>query len=80
MQNEFEELQSPETGSDKAWVVTANMGYGHQRGVYPLKGNCRRRDNNRRYRSISLKRRRKLWKRLLNGYELCQGQGNSNHW
>ena len=22
---------------DKAWIVSANMGYGHQRAVYPLK-------------------------------------------
>src|ERR1035437_5409471 len=69
MQQELEEVLTPETGSDKAWVVTANMGYGHQRAVYPLKeiaedgiitvgtGQSASRDEE------------KLWKRILNGYE-----------
>jgi hypothetical protein len=69
MQQELEEVLTPETGSDRAWVVTANMGYGHQRAVYPLKeiaeggiitvgtGQSASRDEE------------KLWKRILNGYE-----------
>ena len=69
MQQELEEVLTPESGSDRAWVVTANMGYGHQRAVYPLKeiaeggiitvgtGQSASRDEE------------KLWKRILNGYE-----------
>ena len=26
-----------ETNTKKAWVTTADMGYGHQRAVYPLR-------------------------------------------
>jgi hypothetical protein len=69
MQNEIEEIQSTENGSDKAWVVTANMGYGHQRAVYPLKeiadGGIITVGTGR----SASKEEEKLWKRLLNGYE-----------
>jgi hypothetical protein len=55
--------------NNKAWVVSADMGYGHQRAVYPL------RDIAEEYiitvgssEAVS-KSEQKLWKRLLNAYE-----------
>ncbi|MBI2427534.1 MAG: hypothetical protein HYV29_01810 [Ignavibacteriales bacterium] len=53
----------------KAWVVSADMGYGHQRAVFPLNGiaeegliTAGRNDN-------STEKEKKQWQRLLNVYE-----------
>lgn len=53
----------------KAWVVSADMGYGHQRAVYPLKDIAEeelitvgKNDNSR-------EKEKKQWGRLLNVYE-----------
>ena len=65
----------------RVWLVSADMGYGHQRAVYPLKhlaeeeiitvGSGKR---------ISISER-KLWQGMLNIYEFFfPGQGNSYHW
>jgi hypothetical protein len=53
----------------KAWVVTADMGYGHQRAVHPLKdiaeGNILTVGSNPQ----ASKKEKKLWKRVLGTYE-----------
>jgi hypothetical protein len=53
----------------QAWVVSADMGYGHQRGVFPLNGIAHsglitvgKNDN-------SSEKEKKQWSRLLNVYE-----------
>ncbi|OGU66709.1 MAG: hypothetical protein A2W30_10150 [Ignavibacteria bacterium RBG_16_36_9] len=53
----------------KAWVVSADMGYGHQRAVYPLKDIAE--DGIITVGSMEAvsKSEQKLWKRLLNAYE-----------
>jgi len=55
--------------NNKAWVVSADMGYGHQRAVYPLKDIAE--DGIITVGSSEAVSRfeKKLWKRLLNAYE-----------
>lgn len=59
----------PQSKNVRAWVVSADMGYGHQRAVFPLHGIAEeglitvgRNDN-------SAEKEKKQWKRLLNVYE-----------
>jgi hypothetical protein len=54
---------------NKAWVVAADMGYGHQRAVYPLRDIAE--DGIITVGSFEAvsKAEQKLWKRLLNAYE-----------
>jgi hypothetical protein len=58
-----------ETTSIKAWVVSADMGYGHQRAVYPLKDIAEEGIINVGSSGAVSKAEKKLWKRLLNAYE-----------
>ena len=55
--------------NNKAWVVAADMGYGHQRAVYPLRDIAE--DGIITVGSFEAvsKAEQKLWKRLLNAYE-----------
>jgi len=53
----------------KAWVVAADMGYGHQRAVYPLKDIAEEGIINVGSSGAVSKTEQKLWKRLLNAYE-----------
>ncbi|MDD8019449.1 MAG: hypothetical protein PHP42_13835, partial [Bacteroidota bacterium] len=57
------------TKTSKAWVVSADMGYGHQRAIFPLKSISKdglitvgKNDN-------SSEKEKKQWARLLNIYE-----------
>jgi len=54
----------------KAWVVSADMGYGHQRAVYPLKDIAEEGIITVGSSEAVSKAEKKLWKRLLNAYEL----------
>jgi hypothetical protein len=63
--------ESGNTGTQqKAWLITADMGYGHQRAIYPLKSIGYEEiisvGNNPSTPSVE----RKLWKRILSIYEL----------
>lgn len=53
----------------KAWVVSADMGYGHQRAVYPLKDIAEGGIITVGSSEAVSKSEQKLWKRLLNAYE-----------
>jgi len=52
-----------------AWVVSADMGYGHQRAVYPLKDIAEDGIITVGSSGAISKSEQKLWKRLLNAYE-----------
>ena len=54
---------------DKAWVVSADMGYGHQRAVYPLRDIAEEGVITVGSSEAISKSEQKLWKRLLNAYE-----------
>ncbi len=54
---------------NKAWVVSADMGYGHQRAVYPLRDIAEERVITVGSSEAISKSEQKLWKRLLNAYE-----------
>lgn len=53
----------------KAWVVSADMGYGHQRAVYPLRDIAEEGIITVGSSEAVSKSEQKLWKRLLNAYE-----------
>jgi len=53
----------------KAWVVSADMGYGHQRAVYPLNDIAEGGIITVGSSGEISKSEKKLWKRLLNAYE-----------
>ena len=55
--------------NDKAWVVSADMGYGHQRAVYPLRDIAEGGIITVGSSEAVSKAEKKLWKRLLNAYE-----------
>lgn len=54
---------------NKAWVVSADMGYGHQRAVYPLKNISEEGIITVGSSESISKAEQKLWKRMLNAYE-----------
>jgi hypothetical protein len=54
---------------NKAWVVSADMGYGHQRAVYPLRNIAEEGVITVGSSEAISKSEQKLWKRLLNAYE-----------
>lgn len=53
----------------KAWVVSADMGYGHQRAVYPLKNITEGKIITVGSNKNASKNEQKLWKRVLGAYE-----------
>jgi hypothetical protein len=55
--------------NNRAWVVSADMGYGHQRAVYPLKDIAEDGIITVGSSEAVSKSEQKLWKRLLNAYE-----------
>ncbi len=57
------------TSTGKAWIVSADMGYGHQRAVYPLKEIAEEGIITVGSSEAISKSEKKLWKRLLNAYE-----------
>ncbi|MCU7494602.1 MAG: hypothetical protein HF314_01660 [Ignavibacteria bacterium] len=54
----------------KAWVVSADMGYGHQRAVYPFKEIAENGIITVGATDLSAPSERKLWRRMLGTYEL----------
>jgi hypothetical protein len=54
----------------KAWVISATMGYGHQRAVYPLKDIAEEKIITVGAGEAASKNEEKLWKRVLGAYEL----------
>ena len=58
-----------EPNNKKIWVVSADMGYGHQRAVYPLKDIAEEEIITVGSSEDISKAEKKLWKRLLNAYE-----------
>ncbi len=55
--------------SRKAWIVSATMGYGHQRAVYPLKDVAEEEILTVGSAQAASKTEEKLWKRVLGAYE-----------
>jgi hypothetical protein len=55
--------------NNKAWIVAADMGYGHQRAVYPLRDFAEEGIITVGSSEAVSKAEKKLWKRLLNAYE-----------
>ncbi|MGB5531409.1 MAG: hypothetical protein WBQ32_15680 [Ignavibacteriaceae bacterium] len=55
--------------NNKAWVVSADMGYGHQRAVYPLRDIAEGGIITVGSSEAVSKTEKKLWRRLLNAYE-----------
>jgi hypothetical protein len=60
----------------KYWLVSADMGYGHQRAIYPLKalsidGNIINANNS----PLATIKERRLWKEMLDGYEILSRSG-----
>jgi hypothetical protein len=55
--------------NSKAWVVSATMGYGHQRAVYPFKYIAEENIISVGSGQTSSKAEEKLWKRVLGAYE-----------
>lgn len=55
--------------SQKAWVVSADMGYGHQRAVFPLNSIAEEGSITVGKNDNSTQKEKKQWKRLLNVYE-----------
>ena len=66
----------PSDLKEKFWVVSADMGYGHQRTVYPLKDLSRNKIilNANTSPCASLKERR-LWKEMLKSNEFMSRAG-----
>ena len=62
-------LNTNETANNKAWIVSANMGYGHQRAVYPLKNIAEEEIITVGSEQAASKTEEKLWKRVLGAYE-----------
>lgn len=53
----------------KAWVISATMGYGHHRAVYPLKDIAEEKIITVGTGDAASKNEEKLWKRVLGAYE-----------
>ena len=55
---------------ENAWIISVNMGYGHQRTAYPLRGLApdRRIINANDYQNIPEKDK-KIWETTRKGYE-----------
>jgi hypothetical protein len=69
MEIEHQITPEEEKSTKKAWVVTADMGYGHQRAVHPLKDIAENGIITVGSEHAANKNEEKLWKRVLNGYE-----------
>ena len=54
----------------KAWIISVDMGYGHQRAAYPLKDIAFERIISANSDKIISKKERKIWDRLRSDYEL----------
>ncbi|KUO62167.1 hypothetical protein APF79_04135 [bacterium BRH_c32] len=63
-------MNSVEENNKKVWLVSADMGFGHQRAVYPLKSIADGNIINVGADSSTSKSEQKLWKRVLRAYEI----------
>ena len=66
----------PQDLQGKFWLVAADMGYGHQRAIYPLKPISR--DGiilNANTSSVASVKEKRLWKELLRAYEFMSRTG-----
>ncbi len=66
----------PENLKEKFWLVAADMGYGHQRAIYPLKalsidGKILNANNS----SDASAKEKRLWKEMLTAYEFMSRAG-----
>lgn len=59
----------PDNSNGKAWVVSATMGYGHHRGVYPLKTIAEEGIITVGSGKATSKNEEKMWKQVLGVYE-----------
>ncbi len=62
-------MSKTQSSGKKAWVVSATMGYGHQRAVYPLKDIAEEDILTVGSAHAATKNEEKLWKRVLGAYE-----------
>jgi len=65
-----------QTENKKVWLVSAEMGYGHQRAIYPLKKLSNGEIINVGSNNSSTKNEERLWKRVLNAYEFISRSKN----
>jgi hypothetical protein len=68
--------QVPSELHEKFWLVAADMGYGHQRAIYPLKNLAK--DNiilNANTLAKSSAKEKRLWKEMLMAYEFMSRAG-----
>lgn len=65
-----------ETTYKKAWLVSADMGYGHHRAIFPLKHIANGEVLNVGSNSSASKNEEKLWKRVLAAYEFVSRAKN----
>ena len=70
------EKQIPEKLLDNFWLVSADMGYGHQRAIYPLKSLARNNHIiNANNSSEASNRERRQWKTMQGSYEFMSRAG-----
>jgi hypothetical protein len=66
----------PERLQENFWLVSADMGYGHQRAIYPLKSLGRNNEIiNANTSNEATKRERRQWKTMLGTYEFMSRAG-----
>lgn len=58
-----------QNNNTKSWVISATMGYGHQRAVYPLKDFAEEKIITVGSEDAASKNEKKLWSRILRAYE-----------
>jgi hypothetical protein len=72
----YEDSVLPEDLKEKFWLVTAEMGYGHHRAIYPLKDLSREGVILNANTSVeSTVKERRLWKEMLSLYEFMSRAG-----
>ncbi|MBZ0198671.1 MAG: hypothetical protein K8H86_02305 [Ignavibacteriaceae bacterium] len=58
--------------SEKAWIVAADIGYGHQRAVYPLKHLAEDKIISVGSTEAATNAEKKLWKRTLGTFKIIE--------
>ena len=54
----------------RVWVISVDMGYGHQRAAYPLKDIAHERIITANNDKIISEKEKKIWENFTRGYEL----------
>ena len=66
----------PQDLHGKFWLVAADMGYGHQRAIYPLKALSKGgKILNANTSPDATVKEKRLWKEMLNAYEFMSRAG-----